>query len=271
MTWKKQLALLAKPYYWVNILLAISYLLAKKTQFICIRLFNLAGEDEACDLDSREVEILFFLLIVVMIRSRKTGSITMINYLASSFLYTKVANAILWAYADFRYGLGFLLLCVLVGMVLPEPSYRGPEHITYFRNAQVFEEELARDKRTTWLICFYTVWIPSCVNFAPVFAELSAEYNTDHLKFGKIDIGRFPEVAQKYRILDSSFSRQLPTVILFQQGKETERRPCFDSKGKLQKFFFSSDNVRATFGLNQLYKEAVERLPVAPKETKKVQ
>jgi len=57
-------------------------------------------------------------------------------------------------------------------------------------------------------------------------------------------------------------------VILFQQGKETERRPCFDSKGKLQKFFFSSDNVRATFGLNQLYKEAVERLPVAPKETK---
>ncbi|XP_016988203.1 thioredoxin-related transmembrane protein 2 homolog [Drosophila rhopaloa] len=270
MTWKKQLALLAKPYYWVNILLAISYMLAKKTKFICTRLFNLVGEEEDCDLDSREVEILFFLLIVVMIRSRKTGSVTMINYLASSFLYTKVANAILWAYADFRYGLGFLLLCVLVGMVLPEPSYRGPEHITYFRNAQVLEEELVRDKRTSWLICFYTVWIPSCVNFAPIYAELSAEYNTDHLKFGKIDIGRFPDVAQKYRISEGNH-RELPTVILFQKGKETDRRPCYDSKGKMQKFFFSSDNVRATFGLNQLYKEAVERLPAAPKEAKKVQ
>ncbi|KAH8270777.1 hypothetical protein KR018_001437 [Drosophila ironensis] len=270
MTWKKQLAILAKPYYWVNILLAVSYLLAKKTHFICSRLFNLTEEDGVCDLDGREVEILFFLLIVVMIRSRKTGSVTMINYLSSSFLYTKVANGILWAYADFRYGLGFLLLCVLVGMVLPEPSYRGPEHVTYFRNIQVFEEELARDKRTAWLICFYAVWNPSCVHFAPVFAELSAEYNTEHLRFGKMDIGRFPDVAKKYRISDSSYSRQLPSLVLFQQGKEVERRPCVDSKGKLQKFFFSSDNVRAAFGLNQLYKEAVERVPAA-KETKKAQ
>lgn len=263
MSLKKELKVLAKPYYWVNILLAISYLLAKKTKWICTRIFQHTVQDEVCDMDSREVEILFFLLIVVMIRSRKTGSVTMINYLTSSFLYTKVANMILWSYADFRYGLGFLLMCVLVGMLLPEPSYRGPEHITYFRNAQVFEEELTRDKRTTWLICFYTVWNPSCVNFAPIFAELSAEYNTELLKFGKIDIGRFPDVAQKYRISDSSFSRQLPTIILFQQGKEVDRRPCIDSKGKLQKFFFSSDNVRATFGLNQLYKQAVERLPAA--------
>ncbi|KAH8355074.1 hypothetical protein KR093_004991 [Drosophila rubida] len=272
MSLKKELRTLAKPYYWVNILLAISYLLAKKTNVICTRIFQQSDQDEVCDMDSREVEILFFLVIVVMIRSRKTGSVTMINYLSSSFLYTKVANMILWSYADFRYGLGFLLICVLVGMLLPEPSYRGPEHITYFRNAQVFDEELARDKRASWLICFYTVWNPSCVNFAPIFAELSAEYNTEGLRFGKIDIGRFPDVAQKYRISDSSFSRQLPTVILFQQGKEVDRRPCVDNKGKLQKFFFSGDNIRATFGLNQLYKQAVERLPATaatPVESKK--
>lgn len=271
MSWKKELKILAKPYYWVNILLAVSFLIAKKTNAICTRVFPQAAKEDVCDMDSREVEILFFLLIVVMIRSRKTGSVTMINYLSSSFLYTKVANMILWSYADFRYGLGFLLICVLVGMLLPEPSYKGPEHITYFRNAQVFEEELTRDKRTSWLICFYTVWNPSCVNFAPIFAELSAEYNTDLLKFGKIDIGRFPDIGTKYHISDSSFSKQLPTVILFQQGKETDRQPRVDPKGKLQKFFFSSDNVRASFGLNQLYKQAVERLPasVTQEESKK--
>ncbi|TDG50911.1 hypothetical protein AWZ03_002566 [Drosophila navojoa] len=269
MSWKKELKVLAKPYYWVNILLAVSYLVSKKTKVICTRLFQHANQEEedVCDMDSREVEILFFLLIVVMIRSRKTGSVTMINYLTSSFLYTKVANLILWAYADFRYGLGFLLICVLVGMLLPEPSYSGPEHITYFRNAKTFEEELVRDKKVSWLICFYTVWNPSCVNFAPIFAELSAEYNANLLKFGKIDIGRFPDVAAKYHISDSSFSKQLPTLILFQQGKEVDRRPCGDAKGKLQKFFFSSDNVRACFGLNQLYKQSVEKQP--PVESKK--
>lgn len=61
----------------------------------------------------RESEILFFLLIVVVIRTKKTGSVTMINYLTSSFMYNKVANLILWFYADIRLGIiyGILFIC----------------------------------------------------------------------------------------------------------------------------------------------------------------
>lgn len=61
----------------------------------------------------RETEILFFLMIVIMIRTRKTGSVTMINYLSSSFIYTKIANLILWFYADYRMGLvyGVIFIC----------------------------------------------------------------------------------------------------------------------------------------------------------------
>lgn len=43
----------------------------------------------------------------------------------------------------------------------------------------------------------------------------------DNIKFGKIDIGRYPEAGQKYHVSDSSLSKQLPTVILFQEGKAT--------------------------------------------------
>lgn len=52
-------------------------------------------------------------MIVVMIRTRKAGSVTMISYLSSSFMYTKVANLILWFYADVRYGLifGVVFVC----------------------------------------------------------------------------------------------------------------------------------------------------------------
>ena len=59
-------------------------------------------------------------------------------------------------------------------MVLPESSYSGPENVIYFRGASL-EEELKRDKKTTWIVAFYTVWSPSCVNFAPTFAKLSAK------------------------------------------------------------------------------------------------
>lgn len=60
----------------------------------------------------KEMEILLFLMIVVMIRTRKAGSVTMIAYLSSSFLYTKTTNLLLWFYADVRYGLFFTAIAI---------------------------------------------------------------------------------------------------------------------------------------------------------------
>jgi len=67
-------------------------------------------------------------------------------------------------------------------------------------------------------------------------------YALENLKFGKIDVGRYPDAAKKYGINDSSMSRQLPTVILFRSGKEVTRRPAADDRGKLIKFFFTEVN-----------------------------
>jgi len=200
----------------------------------------------------RESEILFFLLFVIVMRARKTGSTTMLMYLASGFTYAKIANLILWINTDPRFGGIFLILFIIQAMLLPEPSYSGPENVVYFRGTSL-EDEINRDKRIMWLVTFYTVWSPSCVNFAPIFSKLSAEYSLDNLKFGKIDVGRFPEVSKKYYVNDSSFSRQLPTVILFKNGVEEMRCPSFDSKGQLTKFIFTEDNVKAAFDLNNLY------------------
>lgn len=257
MTLKKDLVLLLKPYYWVNILLSVSYLVVKRAPIICSYLF-LGQEGDQCELNGRETEILFFLLIVVMIRTRKAGSVTMINYLTSSFMYTKVANLILWFYGDIRYGIGFGVIFVLVGLLLPEPTYAGPEVVTYFRNLELLDEELNKDKRIVWLIEFHAVWNPSCVNFAPIFSQISHEYNLPNLKFGKIDVGRSPDAGKKYHVSDSSLSKQLPTLLLFRGGKPVTRRPTVDANGKLQKFFFSEDNVKAAFDLNNLYRECAE-------------
>ncbi|XP_045456726.1 thioredoxin-related transmembrane protein 2 homolog [Melitaea cinxia] len=256
MSFNKDLRQLLKPYYWVNILLSISYVVSKRTNIICGYLFP----ESDCELDSRETEILFFLIIVVMLRTRKAGSVTMVNYLSSSFVYTKIANLILWLYADVRYGLPYGAILILTSLLLPEPTYTGPEHIIYFRGPQILEEELKHHKNTTWLVCLFAAWHPACANFAPVFSELSASYSLDNLKFGKLDIGRYPEAAAKYRIQDGPTSRQLPTVLLLKDGEEKMRRPYPDSTGKLQKFLFSKDNMKAAFDLDGLYQESKEKL-----------
>lgn len=130
------------------------------------------------------------------------------------------------------------------------------------------DDELAKDKSVTWLVTFYTVWNPACVNFAPIYAELSTKYHLDNLKFGKVDVGRYPDAGQKYHVNDSSMSKQLPTVILFKEGKETMRRPTVDSKSKLIKFGFNMDNINLAFDLNNVYQSCRESLK-ASKNSKK--
>ncbi|XP_041968371.1 thioredoxin-related transmembrane protein 2 homolog [Aricia agestis] len=262
MAFKSDLKQLIKPYYWVNILLSISYVISKRTSVVCNYLFP----DSDCELDSRETEILFFLIIVVMLRTRKTGSVTMVNYLSSSFVYTKVANLILWLYADVRYGLPYGAIVILTALLLPEPSYSGPENIIYFRGPQTLDEELKK-KNTTWFVCLYAAWHPACVNFAPIFAELSSSYSLENLKFGKLDIGRYPDGATKFRIQDGPTSRQLPTVLLFKDGQEVMRKPMPDSTGKLQKFLFSKDNMKAAFDIDGIYQEC--KTNMVTKENKK--
>lgn len=49
-------------------------MIAKKTPVLCDYLHPyLFSHEEVCEFDGRETEILFFLIIVIMIRSRKTG------------------------------------------------------------------------------------------------------------------------------------------------------------------------------------------------------
>lgn len=182
----------------------------------------------------------------------------MINYLTSSFVYTKIANLILWFYTDVKLGALYSIFFIITALLIPEPTYQGPEKLVYFRTPTSLDDELEREPRVNWLVTFYTTWNPACANFAPIFAEISNEYHLENLKFGKVDIGRLPDVGKKYRVSDSSMSKQLPSVILFRNGKEVARRPYADAKGKLVKFYFSTDNVKAAFDLNNLYKDCKE-------------
>lgn len=260
---------LLKPYYWLNIVMSFSYLIAKKMPVLCE--YTFPNSETKCELDGRESEILLFMFIVVMIRSRKSGSLTMINYLTSSFMYCKVASLVLWTYADVRTGILYAVLFLLLAIWVPEPTYSGPSNVVYFRTVASLEDEIAKTN-VIWLICFFTAWNPACANFAPIFAQISAEYGRENFKFGKIDVGRYPDVAKKFGISDASTSKQLPTLALFKNGEEVMRRPGVDAKGKIVRFFFTADNVKTVFDLNNLYQIAAgkgKKLQTCNAETKK--
>ena len=154
------------------------------------------------------------------------------------------------------YGLAWFLHFVF----LPQPVYSGPENVVYLRGCHL-SNEIKRDERVTWLVCFYATWSPPCNDFAPVFARLSTKYaGLNNFKLAKFDCNLYPDIAAKsFNVSTSSLSKQLPSVILFERGVETKRRPFMDSKGTVYPFIFSYDNIVKEFDLNKVYYECKSR------------
>ncbi|XP_030666702.1 thioredoxin-related transmembrane protein 2 isoform X2 [Nomascus leucogenys] len=140
-------------------------------------------------------------------------------------------------------------------MTCKPPLYMGPEYIKYFSDKTI-DEELERDKRVTWIVEFFANWSNDCQSFAPIYADLSLKYNCTGLNFGKVDVGRYTDVSTRYKVSTSPLTKQLPTLILFQGGKEVMRRPQIDKKGRAVSWTFSEENVIREFNLNELYQRA---------------
>lgn len=107
---------------------------------------------------------------------------------------------------------------------------------------------------------------PALRHLCPCFADsFSPRYNCTGLNFGKVDVGRYTDVSTRYvrawqggplwgytkmhlqrtsgsyryKVSTSPLTKQLPTLILFQGGKEVMRRPQIDKKGRAVSWTFS--------------------------------
>ncbi|KAM4031755.1 thioredoxin-related transmembrane protein 2 [Anomaloglossus baeobatrachus] len=243
----------SQPYYLLSALLSASFLLIRKVPPVCTALPSQREDGNPCDFDWREVEILMFLSAIVMMKNRR--SITIEQHIGNIFMFSKVANTILFFRLDIRMGLLYVTLCLVFLMTCKPPLYLGPEHIKYFSDKTI-EEEMQADRRVSWIVEYFANWSSECQSFAPIYAELSLKYNCAGLKFGKVDIGRYPDVSTRYNVSPSPLSKQLPTIILFQGGKEILRRPQVDKKGRAVSWSFSQENVIREFNLNELYQKS---------------
>ncbi|CAG0880128.1 unnamed protein product [Cyprideis torosa] len=155
-------------------------------------------------------------------------------------------------------GASFVALRTLSPLCYYEPTYKGPEKVTYF-SKDTLEEEMASDKDITWVVCFYASWSPACVQFAPLFSQLSVEYGTPYLRFGKLDATRFRDTALRFSVSDHAYSKQLPTVVVFQHGgTEMCRVPTLSSSGRVNRVPMTRDVVIKGLAMDDLKEDALK-------------
>ena len=73
-----------------------------------------------------------------------------------------------------------------------------------------FETEV-KSSTGVCLVDFFATWCGPCTMLAPTLEELSKEFSGS-VKFFKIDIDQYPDLAAEYKIMS------IPTVILFKDG-----------------------------------------------------
>lgn len=83
-------------------------------------------------------------------------------------------------------------------------------------------------KEGTVLVDFSATWCGPCKMLGPVFEELSTEIND--IKFIKVDIDEHEDLCRKYKVMS------VPTLIVFDKGKEVKRNIGFIPKDKLKEF-----------------------------------
>ncbi|KAI3383514.1 hypothetical protein SNEBB_002565 [Seison nebaliae] len=272
------MSIIIRPYYIVNIILSISYLMMKKVPLLCGVLFN------NCHVEWRQWEMISFLAIAIVVKTRKAS--TWLQYLGTVITLSKLTNLILFYQESVTYASIYVLLWILFCLFLPEPQFVGKTNVIRFVRAENekyspfddlllnVEEEKKKDeeekkedekmektengdkvkKHQYWLIFFSSQWIPSCAQFSSIFAALSCKYGKhNQLKFGKIDVERYPKMISQLSIDIGPFTKQIPSLILFRDGKELRRRPFVDSKNKIFKFNFNQKIVEDTFELENIY------------------
>ncbi|XP_078490421.1 thioredoxin-related transmembrane protein 2-B [Ciona intestinalis] len=237
-----------------SLFMSVLFILVRKVPPVCKHMPSF--EENECTFDWREVEIGMFLLSIIVIKNR--ASVSAEQMITSTLMYTKLASAVLFYRLDPRFAIGYCLLCVFRLWLLPDYFVDGPEELTYFSDTTL-QESLEEDKRVTWVVLFYTTWSPHCHSVSPVFSELSNEYATKYLKFAKIDIGKYSKAAKTYGVSASTMSHQLPTIIVFEDGKAVDWRPMLGSNKKFVKYVFTEENIKRDFGMNKLYDESLAK------------
>jgi thioredoxin-like negative regulator of GroEL len=66
---------------------------------------------------------------------------------------------------------------------------------------------------------------PIVMKSKELWYEYSNRYSTPQFTFLQVNVSNLPELAKRFKINVSGFTKQLPTVIILEDGEETVRFP----------------------------------------------
>ncbi|KAG2699641.1 hypothetical protein I3760_07G200500 [Carya illinoinensis] len=219
--------MVSEPYYLFHFLAFFSYLVIRSSAS------PILSPHLTHHLLYREIQAIlaFSLLTVIKMVRQETWE----AFISDMLFFAKVFLLALALVMDYHLALWYLGIFFVIYILTQQPAYQGLGTSSKLTPLQL--ETLLTEGNTSrfWLVEFRASFSPACIRTSQCFPELSITYSHKNLSFGIVDIGIFPNAAEKFGIYLGGKIRsmdQLPTYILFENAVEVSRIPQLDSEAK---------------------------------------
>lgn len=115
-----------------------------------------------------------------------------------------------------------------VGLVFPQPRAASPAAVAVLNRASFAERVTRNTHKTITVVWLHAPWSPRCPGLAPLLNRVVGTYEHPRLRWTKLDVLVWPGVAATLNVSTAATSQQLPTVVVFSQGKELARLPTVE-------------------------------------------
>ncbi|KAL8537247.1 hypothetical protein ACS0TY_012423 [Phlomoides rotata] len=219
--------MVSEPYYLLHFLAFFSYIPIRCS------VVHVFSPPRAALLLHREIQALLAFCVLVAVKVVKTESWE--TFIADTLFYAKIFLAAVTLVVDYHFTLWYALAFLVIYIIAQQPAYGGLGTTSQLTPLQL--ETLLTEGNTSkfWMVEFRSLSTSSCIRASSFFPELSITFSNKNLSFGTIDLGLFPNAAEKFGITLGNL-HQLPTYILFNNGAGLSRLPEIDAEVK---FFYT--------------------------------
>ncbi|KAF2283010.1 hypothetical protein GH714_043656 [Hevea brasiliensis] len=178
----------------------------------------------------KEIQGILLLSVLAVIKWVKEE--TWEAFVADILFFAKLLLVAITLILDYHLALWYIVIFSVIYISTQQPAFQGLGTSNKLTPLQL--EALLTEGNTSrfWLVEFYAFYSSACIRASRCFPELSIIYSTKNLSFGRVDLGLFPNAAEKFGISLSGGMSQLPTYILFENNAEVTRFPEWDFEAK---------------------------------------
>lgn len=217
-------AMVSEPYYLFHFLSFFSYLIVRSSAT------PLLSPNITHHLFHREIQAIlaFSVLFVVKMVKQETWE----AFIADMLFFAKIFLIALALIMDYHLALWYLAIFFVIYILTQQPACQGLGTSSKLTPLQLETVLTEGNISRFWLVEFRASCSSTCISTSRCFPELSITYSNKNLSFGIVDLGLFPNAAEKFGISLGGSMGHLPAYILFDKAVEVARIPELDFEAK---------------------------------------